>query len=502
MSKKKVFISYSRSDGIGFAEDLKETLIPRGIIPLIDHNDISPGDEWKKKLEKLILQSDAVAFVITQGALESEVCEWEIEKTIELGKRLIPLIPFSSSEKCKIPEKLSNRNYIYFYKESPVPSSGFPDGCNRLINELEIDNNWSDQHTIYLKEASEWYASDREEDYLLIGKKLSKALKWVDQQPPKDTRKKYHLPEISELLLEFIESSQKLDLKKQKENLKRKKQDEEKNAQIEQYKKQFENKKLDHNILSSASDLHGVKYLKDDDGLPRLAIIPTKEGFYQGSKDDDCTGRSNERPQRYVTFTSNFALSIYPITVREWNFAVENGFKAKKFEADEELPVHRITWMAAKMYCHWLSEVTGKPYRLPSESEWEYACRAGTNTTYYFGNKIERQQAKHQIKFFEINHLSGIDVVGKCPSNAFGLYDMHGNVWEWVEDDYHSSYKNAPTDGSAWLASPRKNYKVARGGCYASGPRHLRSARRAKVPPVPDEHWKFGFRVALTISDE
>ena len=153
-------------------------------------------------------------------------------------------------------------------------------------------------------------------------------------------------------------------------------------------------------------------------------------------------------------------------------------------------PAINVSREDARAYATWLSAQTGKPYRLPSEAEWEYAARADTTTAYSFGNRITCEQANFG-RFEGDSCNTGNDAslartvaVGSFAANAFGLYDMHGNVWEWVEDCWHDNYEGAPSDGSAWAsgcASPTR--AIIRGGSWLSSPRSLRPANRFRFTP-------------------
>ena len=145
-------------------------------------------------------------------------------------------------------------------------------------------------------------------------------------------------------------------------------------------------------------------------------------------------------------------------------------------------PVINVNWHEAKAYAAWLSKQTGKRYRLPSESEWEYAARAGTETVYSWGNEIGVNRAN---SFKSGSKWSGKQTspVGSFAPNGFGLYDMHGNVWEWVEDCWHDNYEGAPSDGSVWTSGGDSSRAVVRGGSWNSYPRDLRSAYRGGAAP-------------------
>ncbi|WP_041235344.1 formylglycine-generating enzyme family protein [Dactylococcopsis salina] len=149
----------------------------------------------------------------------------------------------------------------------------------------------------------------------------------------------------------------------------------------------------------------------------------------------------------------------------------------------ENNPVERVSWHKAKEFCQKLSEQTGKTYRLPSEAQWEYACRAGTTTPFYFGETISTDLANYDGNSRYGNGKKGVyriktTPVRSFPPNAFGLYDMHGNVWEWCEDVWHENYEGAPNDGSAWLTEGDHYRRVMRGGSWYPNPRYCRCANR------------------------
>jgi formylglycine-generating enzyme required for sulfatase activity len=168
-------------------------------------------------------------------------------------------------------------------------------------------------------------------------------------------------------------------------------------------------------------------------------------------------------------------------------------------------PVERVNWYQAVEFCERLSKLTGRNYRLPSEAEWEYACRAGTTTPFYFGETITSELVNYDGNYSYGNgprgeYRSQTTPVGQFPPNAFGLYDMHGNVWEWCSNDCsHDGYHYAPTDGSAWVASNKKYYTeiraLLRGGSWADDPDVCRSAIRSFYIRPDVLNCATGFRV-------
>ena len=200
----------------------------------------------------------------------------------------------------------------------------------------------------------------------------------------------------------------------------------------------------------------------------------------------------HETPQHWVAIAYPFAMAKQPLSVGEWRQFVaatgwrddsEQNWQHPGFTQDEHHPVVWISWQDVQLYCQWLSAKTGQRYRLPSEAEWEYACRAGTQTAFSFGDHIHCGMANYDGNFTwnsgekgEARH--GTTRIGSFAPNAWGLYDMHGNVWEWVQDLVHPSYDGAPADGSAWLSGSEHGHRVLRGGSWLYSPRYLRSSSR------------------------
>jgi formylglycine-generating enzyme required for sulfatase activity len=183
-----------------------------------------------------------------------------------------------------------------------------------------------------------------------------------------------------------------------------------------------------------------------------------------------------EKPQHEVT-VQTFFMGKYPITQAQYQQVMNEN--PSKFKGDDR-PVEMVSWDDAVEFCQRLSKQTGKEYRLPTEAEWEYACRAGTTTAFHFGETITDKLANYNASQIYAGEPKGeyreeTILVGSFPPNAFGLYDMHGNVWEWCEDDWHKNYEGAPNDGSAWL-SEKSSSKVIRGGSWFGDPSFCRSA--------------------------
>ena len=235
---------------------------------------------------------------------------------------------------------------------------------------------------------------------------------------------------------------------------------------------------------------------RDIDIGPELVLVPPGK-FWMGSKDGE--GGAYERPRREVTIGYPLLVGKYPITFGEWDAALAAGGVKHKPETSwgrGRQPVHSVSWLDAKAYAAWLSKSTGKTYRLLSEAEWEYCCRAGTTTAYSFGDKITKTQA--QFSEGSLGSAKQTVEVGKFPANAFGLHDMHGNVWEWCEDAWDGDYKGAPTDGSARTSADQSVSRVLRGGGWVNLPQDLRSANPSGLRPGL-RNPIFGFRLARTL---
>jgi formylglycine-generating enzyme required for sulfatase activity len=210
--------------------------------------------------------------------------------------------------------------------------------------------------------------------------------------------------------------------------------------------------------------------------------------FLMGSPDSDLDAKSEEKPQHQVKVNS-FAIGKYPVTQAQYEAVMRNN--PSRFQNNPQNPVEKVSWNDAQAFCQKLSQITGKTYRLPTEAEWEYACRAGTTTRFYFGDDANQLG---DYAWYVGNSQQTTHPVGQKKPNAWGLYDMSGNVWEWCEDNWHDSYENAPRDGSAWLRNDN-NYHIVRGGSWDFNPYYCRSASRIRFSPGFDFNY-LGFRVA------
>jgi formylglycine-generating enzyme required for sulfatase activity len=255
--------------------------------------------------------------------------------------------------------------------------------------------------------------------------------------------------------------------------------------------------------------------------------------FLMGSPETEEGHRENESPQHRVT-VQPFFMGKYPVTQAQWQ-AVANLPKVnQKLDPDPsrfkgvKRPIEQVSWFDCVEFCQRLSQYTGRDYRLPSEAEWEYACRAGTTTPFHFGETITTEYANYRgtdrhigetlYKETITTDLANYDgyytygagikgiyrkkttTVGSFQvANAFGLYDMHGNVWEWCADHWHDNYKDAPSDGQAWLSNKQKSFHLLRGGSWRSNSGICRCAFRGSFKP-DHRNYNLGFRIVYAVA--
>lgn len=245
-----------------------------------------------------------------------------------------------------------------------------------------------------------------------------------------------------------------------------------------------------------------------------LDMIAIPAGSFNMGGEDNEQGYY-ERPQHKVNINP-FFMAKYPITQMQWEaIASRNELKVsrdlihkpaffKERSDSYARPVEQVDWDDAVEFCARISKLTGQKYRLPSEAEWEYACRAGTTTPFHFGETITSELANYDasLRYSEPEctypkgtHRQQTTPVTKFLPNAFGLCDMHGNVWEWCLDNRHDDYIGAPTDGSEWLGSD--NSHIIRGGAWCNPPQYCRSASRSFSTI---SHYDIGFRVVCSTS--
>ena len=238
--------------------------------------------------------------------------------------------------------------------------------------------------------------------------------------------------------------------------------------------------------------------------LSMVSIPPGKFIMGASAKEKDSSDR--ERPVHQVK-VKDFLIGEYPITQAQWRKVAklpqvkrELKLNPSHFKGDKR-PVESVSWLEAIEFCDRLTAFTGRQYRLPSEAEWEYACRGNTRSPFAYGDTLTSELADYASTYAYATetgaaYRQGTTDVGKFMPNAFGLYDLHGNVREWCADPWHENYHGAPSNSKAWNKGGNQAWRTLRGGSWANKPSHCRSAHRSGYP-AESLNRAIGFRVAM-----
>jgi formylglycine-generating enzyme required for sulfatase activity len=512
-STAKVFISYSRKD-IAFADRLEAALKARGFEPLIDRTEIYAFEEWWSRIEALIARADTVVFVLSPNSVASEVALKEVEFAASLNKRFAPIVFCSVQEKL-VPEALAKLHFIFF-----DDAARFEQSADQLAAALNTDISWIRQHTEFAEQARRWVLAKAPVGLLLRSPALEQAEYWIAARPK-------GAPAPTEETRTFIRQSREAAAR-QKIRTRR--------VQgliyallvgmivglvgwinqayiKEQWRWWWSDRPfVAANIWPYVLKPAAEQALKPKDSFrectpevgkdycPEMVVVPAGS-FKMGSPPSERGRFASEGPQRTVTIAKPFAVSKFEVTFDEWDTCVTYGNCAQGVSDNgwgrKQQPAIYVSWNDAKRYVAWLSRVTGKTYRLLTEAEYEYSTRAGTETVYPWGNEVGKGNANCNGCGSQWDNRQPAPV-GSFAANGFGLYDMAGNVVQWVEDCFHPNYEGAPTDGSAWTTGDCTRRRI-RGNSYRDEARFLRSAsRRGDV--VDTVGPRVGFRVARTLT--
>ena len=529
--KLKVFISYSRKDE-DFAQELLSGLQLSGFEAYLDKHEIAAGEDWEARLGRPIEAADTVVFVISPDAVASERCAWEVEHAATLKKRILPVVWRRVEEK-KVPQRLKQLNYIFFDR----PLISLP-SLIALATALRTDIEWVREHTRLAEAALRWDQRGRAEALLLRSEELAAGKAWLASQPK-------YAPDPTLLHHEFIKAAE--DAEAARTSNERKRLDE-MAAALEQVKlAQDEREKalrrgkralvgvaaLFVSVIAGTIGWYNQEFIKEQyqwqvvmlpsvltadqerekaeqpgsdfkecaNGCPTMIVVPAGK-FTMGSPETERQRLDNEGPQHEVTIAKPFAVGMTAVTFAEWDVCVAAGACSKVSDngwGRGDRPVILVSWEEAKGYVAWLKRITGRNYRLPSEAEWEYAARAGTTTRYPWGEEAGTGNANCSGCGGQWDNNQTAPVRSFKP-NAFGLYDMPGNVFQWVEDPYHDTYGGAPSDGSVWDQGGNVSRRVVRGGSWLDYvPQDLRSAFRHGFT-TDFQFNALGFRVARTLT--
>ena len=539
--KLGVFISYSRDD-LTFSDQLVTTLEFAGFDPRIDRHGIHGAENWQEKLGALIREADTVVFVLSPSSAVSEMCAWEVEQAVALGKRIIPIVcrPLAGAA---APAALAALNYIFFYDEPAKPGTSWRAGMLELDKALRSDMGWLREQTRLQQRAIEWDQGGRASARLIAGQQdIQEAKAWTAGRP-KDA------PPLTELVLSFIAASEAWADQQQRERERQlaererlvreaeaaqAREAEAQAAREAALKREAEaqvarararkiiawgsalgltlivagaayasgvNQAFIRALIARAGDIIHPKSLskekeralKPGDAFRECAHCPVMVAIPPGGKTLRWGGESE------VHITRAFAVSKFEITLGEWSACVAlGGCRAGDGQSGrEDLPVISVTWDDANQYAVWLSTMTRKKYRLLSEAEWEYAARAGSEDDYPWGKNVGEGRANCIDCGSEYGGKRTAPV-GSFEPNAWGLHDMHGNVWEWVQDYWHAALSGAPKDGSPWIKDGDPSAHVVRGGGWYDPGEHIRSVTRDSSFTY-DRNLNLGIRIGRTL---
>ncbi len=493
----KVFISYSPAD-----ESLKNELvnhlttsIRQGIISTWDAREIPPGGEWDRQINENLNTGDIILLLVSSDFIRSEYC-WSVEVTRAIERH-------EAKEACVIPIILRSVDWddAPFAQLQPLPKNappvrswnnqddafknvaqGIRSAANKLIEERQQKQLKIEAAIAQYRHRAEYFTSDGKISHLELDilNDLQKNLGLTDSEAIAIRKKALESYRIYKEKIEIYRLSLINFLDEQGYPL-----DENAETELKEFQQHYKLKNEDVVRLRKAQEAE-LFTEKLGNGVV-LEIVPIPGGkFLMGSPDNEPERRNSESPQHLVSIQP-FFIGKYPVTQSQW--AIVAALKKVNIDLNPDpshfkganRPVERVSWDDAIEFCARLSNKTGKTYRLPSEAEWEYACRAGTTTPFYFGERITTDLANYNGNYTygagsKGEYRKQTTDVGKFPPNPFGLFDMHGNVYEWCQDAWHENYNGAPIDGNAWMSD--KENRLLRGGSWLYDPRHCRSANR------------------------
>jgi formylglycine-generating enzyme required for sulfatase activity len=496
--RARVFISYSRKD-MAFANRLDAALKARGFEPLIDRTEIYAFEDWWKRIVALIGRADTVVFVLSPDAVASKVALNEVAHAASLNKRFAPIV-CRQVEDSAVPEPLRRLNFIFFDHPSRFEAS-----ADKLAEALQTDIGWIRQHTEFGESARRWTAAGRPgpRGLLLRSPVLEDAERWIKSHPR-------GAPEPTKDIRAFVDESRRAATRRKLRTL----------GMVGLITALaitglaawwYQNRLSEYaywrtdvrgHVLSMAQEraLKPKDVFKECVECPEMVVVPAG-WFMMGAVETEPDPSPWKLPQHKVTILRSFAVSKFELTFDEWDACAAHG------DCDPRVidggfgrgrqPAVNVSWKDAQQYVAWLSRITGQNYRLLSEAEYEYAARAGSQTAYPWGNALGQGNAECADCGSEWDGKPA--PVGTFPSNQFGLYDMIGNVNEWVQDCFNENYDGAPMDGSSWTTGECAN-RVERGGSFRAYTNILTSASR-QYDYINSKTDNLGFRVGRTIHD-
>lgn len=532
--KLKVFISYSRKDE-EFARELVDGLEVGEFEPYLDRHDIAAGEDWEARLSRLIEAADTVVFVISPESIASPRCGWEIERAHALNKRVLPIV-WRAVEAAHVPPFLKQLNYIFFDRPRTFTAS-----LLTLAKALKTDVGWIREHTRIGESALRWDVRGRQEALLFRGAELEAAVSWLKAQPK-------FAQEATLLQHDFIKAGQ--DAETARQTVERQRLDQmaasqaEREAALERAQAAVRKTRRAQGgiavllgflfvgmigILNQAYILEQVNwyrtvrpymmsnfrpYVLTDAAERALAagqsfrecatdcaemVVVPAGSFTMGSPATEVGRQGDEGPQQLIELASPFAVAKHAVTFAEWDACVAVNACRKAFDSDlgrGAKPVINVTWDQARQYAEWIALITGKPYRLATEAEFEYAARAGTTTAFHWGDTPVAGKANCNRCG---SRWGGRETapVGSFPANDFGLFDMTGNVSQWVQDCYIATLDGIPRDGRARTSVDCGRHSI-RGGTWDGPITQSRSAAR-NWGTLPRQDYNIGLRLVRSL---
>jgi formylglycine-generating enzyme required for sulfatase activity len=532
MHTPAAFISYAHLDDHAYGgritrlrerlEGMSGSAIGRKFRIFQDRNDIGWGQHFPSRLEEGLNEALFLIPILTPAYFNSDACRAELETFLELeshsgrNDRILPLYfldaPVFDHRHTELAAKLRERQYRDWRQLVVDPLSSVKAGraLHSLAKEIAVAIHRMQPHPLTpapapavvppppvvlgLEPRTQGFGSPGPAQVAEVSRsKLGPRVKPEDDN--KNSRgesaeeRRVDGPMILARGADEIRSRPNLDAKRRAEEQRR---------GAQEYRQHRWNRQTEGDLRAGTpfKDL-------DEPWCPEMVVIPAGS-FLMGSPEDEEGRDSDEGPQHEVTFSRPFALGRYPVTFAEYDSFCDRTGRAKPDDHGAwgrgRRPVINVSWDDAEAYCKWLSEMTRQPYGLPTEAEWEYACRASTTTPFWTGATINTDQANYDGNSTYGSGEKGqyreqTTPVDTFPANLWGLHDMHGNVWEWCEDLWHDSYERAPSDGSAWLAGRWSDERVARGGSWNYPSEVLRSAFRGRCS-TGNRNVNLGFRVA------
>lgn len=497
----QIFLAHASEDKDRVRE-LYRKLKNEGYKPWLDKLDLMPGIQWKNEIPRAIRNSTlfiaclSATSVQKRGYVQSEF-RLALRQAADIPANEIYIIPLKFDE-CQIPDleqadygvKLSDYQGLDYWEEGAF---------DRLVAAIEYRRG---QLEVLAKEPVDRHKIEIAEQYREADKKINTS--------------SFHESTALEIWNKKLEYFR-LEEAKTADPV-RKFEMQQRIAECLQKIKELENpiQRWEFDVITVDRQGREIKRARQSaefiaielgNGIS-LEMVKIPGGTFQmGSAEGE--GRDSEHPQHPVTIPS-FLMGKYAVTQAQWRAVVALPQVEISLNPDpsyfkgDNRPVETISWYEAIEFCQRLSRLTGHLYRLPSEAEWEYACRAGTTTPFHFGQTITAELANYDANYTfaeepKGNYREQTTPVGQFSPNAFGLYDTHGNVWEWCADHGHENYQDAPKDEKPWITGGRAEVRVSRGGSWNYYPAGCRSAVRYFSLPA-DRNFKFGFRVSRAVS--